>query len=810
MSTRKFNRNVLAVSVAAATCLGSFSAAFAESLRLDEIVVTASPGAKSKMDSSVSVSTVSAERIDNMVARDTTEIFRSIPGVRSESSAGESNTNLSIRGIPVASGGGKFMQLHEDGLPVMQFGDIIVGNADNYITYDSTVERIEAVKGSTAATMASNSPAGVINFVSKTGEEQGGSFTYNAGLDYDQDRIDFEYGLPVGDWAFHFGGFYRQGEGVRETGYDGNDGGQLKISVKRNFENGHIRVYAKVLDDQTTTYLPMPIRANGDDVNGFDALTGSNIPIELLRNQTGDGSTGARYSSIEDGSSVESTVVGGEIEFQLEDELTLRERFRVAKNSGKFFGSFSAGIFDAENFSSVHSSLSSADSLSYVSGPNAGVPLTTAQLANLNGNGLIQDIRSFDNDINSLDNFTNDLSLTKTFEMAEVTVGYYTAKQDVDINWYWQSYLADVSDDTRLLDAYSAGTKLTAGGAWAYGAPAWGFCCYRDTELSADIDAVYAAASFNVSDDLTINASVRYDEGEANGHYAFGENQAIDFNGDGVFSVAEQNAQVITQDAIASSTYKYDWDYVSWAVGFNYLLNDQMAVFANVSEGGRANADRLGDGGFISNGGVIKDSVENTVRQYEGGIKYEGEVYGVFATLFYVETDDVNSEGTNGTTNTARVREYEAQGLELEAIANIGDFSLFASMTYTDAEIVGSNDPSLVGNTPRRQADLVYSANASYALNQDLNFGVGMIGTTDSYAQDANDYKLDGYTYFNAFINYYLTPSLRATLSVNNLTDEVGITEAEENTPVTVNGVDYVRGRSIAGRTTNLSLKYTF
>ena len=39
---------------------------------------------------------------------------------------------MTVRGIPLATGGSKFMQIHEDGLPVQEFGDVNFGNADQY------------------------------------------------------------------------------------------------------------------------------------------------------------------------------------------------------------------------------------------------------------------------------------------------------------------------------------------------------------------------------------------------------------------------------------------------------------------------------------------------------------------------------------------------------------------------------------------------------------------------------------------------------------------------------------------------------
>ncbi|WP_366522293.1 hypothetical protein [uncultured Sphingomonas sp.] len=54
-------------------------------------------------------------------------MLRNLPGIRVEASGGEGNANISVRGLPVASGGAKFLQLQEDSLPVLEFGDIIFG-----------------------------------------------------------------------------------------------------------------------------------------------------------------------------------------------------------------------------------------------------------------------------------------------------------------------------------------------------------------------------------------------------------------------------------------------------------------------------------------------------------------------------------------------------------------------------------------------------------------------------------------------------------------------------------------------------------
>lgn len=198
---------------------------------LEKIIVTGVPQRRTVMASSVSVSSISAQQVSVATPRTTAEAFRLLPGVRSESTGGEGNANIAVRGLPVAAGGAKFLQLQEDGLPVLQFGDIAFGNADIFMRLDSTVQSIESIRGGSASTAASNSPGGIINFISKTGESESGSVATTFGLDYDEFRTDFEFGTYLSDSVrFHVGGFVRQGEGPRDTGYTGNKGGQIKAT----------------------------------------------------------------------------------------------------------------------------------------------------------------------------------------------------------------------------------------------------------------------------------------------------------------------------------------------------------------------------------------------------------------------------------------------------------------------------------------------------------------------------------------------------------------------------------------------------
>ncbi|PCI51009.1 MAG: TonB-dependent receptor [Alphaproteobacteria bacterium] len=785
----------------------------ADLLLMDEIVVTGTAGGTTKLHSSVSVSSIGTERISDFAPRSTAEIFRNIPGIRSESSGGEGNANIAVRGLPVASGGAKFLQLHEDGLPVMEFGDIAFGNADIFLRADYSIDRIEAIRGGSASTFASNSPGGVINFISKTGEESGGSIGATIGLDFNSTRVDFEYGTPINDTLrFHVAGFYRDGEGPRRAGFNGNSGGQIKANITKEFENGYVRLYFKHLNDHAIGILPMAVSVTGTDsdpnvgsVVGFDA--GSDTPHSVFFQKVLglDGDNNRRTTDISDGMRPVSTSVGAEFSFDLDEGLNITNKFRVTSNSGRFVSPFPAEIADAQT---IADSIGGAGStLSYANGPDGGSVIRNP--AGLNGNGLLMRTHLFNVEINDFGIFTNDLRLKKSFDMdgdttVNLVAGYYKSRQTIDMDWVWDTFLLEVKgDNAALIDVTDAsGNLVTDNGLVAFGVPFWGNCCTRSYDTTYDIDAPYASVSIE-TDKLNIDASIRYDTGDAFGTFA-GSVQSLNFdvNQDGVISVPEQSVSVL--DNANPSVVDYDWSYWSYSLGANYAFSDDLAAFARYSRGGRANADRLLFGRVNADGSVSEEDAVDFVEQIEVGVKYRTDNLGVFATFFYAKTEEQNFEATS---QKFFDKVFKSKGVELELVYQIEGFDFRGSVTYTDAEIDKDVlNAAVEGNTPRRQADLIYSFTPSYTYDR-FTVGANVIGTTSSFAQDSNQLVMPGYTQVNAFAYVEVVEGLRLSVNANNLFDVIGLTESEEGS-IPANGV--IRARSIAGRSITASLKYSF
>lgn len=776
-----------------------------DALGLDEVVVTGVANQKSKLESSVSISTMNSQSLSQVVANNTSEIFRSIPGIRSESSGGDGNTNITARGVPISSGGSKYLQLQEDGLPVMLFGDIAFATSDIFLRADQTIDRIEAIRGGSASTQSSNSPAGIINFVSKTGAVSGGGIATSVGLGYKNLRTDFSFGAPISDdLSFHVGGFFRQGDGVRSSGFSGNYGGQVKANLTKRFKSGYARIYYKYLNDRSIAYLPMPMQVTGTNENptwgsvaGYDALTGTMHSTSLMQTLRVGPDGAPQRANVSDGMHPVSQSVGAEFSFDLGEGWKIENRARMSFNSGRFVSPFPATLGTPGQVldSTVHSFRYADDGTAFGNG-NAG-------------NGLAMRIHMFDTELNNMNNFMNDFKLSKAVELTgaklNFTAGYFKANQNISMSWLWNTYFTDVNGSgSRLLNAYGSDNRLLSdNGLYAYGVPAWGNCCQRNYDTQYDVQAPYANVGVELDGGLSIDASLRWDFGHVTGAFAGSSQSTRDMNNDGTISYPERSVSGVNMASSTSVDYKYD--YASYSLGLNYKLNEKQAVFGRYSRGGSAKADRLLFSG-LNYRNSSKLNAKDMIDQAELGYKQKFRNGGLFVTGFYAATQEEG--GFEATTQKIIKNNYRAFGIELEGTYKIAGFDIRAGLTWTNAKITDAIDATVVDNTPRRQAAFIFNIMPTYTYKKFM-VGLSAIGTTSSYAQDNNKLVMPGYVLLNGFARYNVTSALSIELNGNNILNSIGVTEAEEGS-ITNNTTNYVRGRSIVGRSGNFVVRYSF
>ncbi|AAK24963.1 TonB-dependent receptor domain-containing protein [Caulobacter vibrioides] len=786
----------------------------------EEVFSTGVAKGRDRLDSATSTSALRERDIEVSGGRSLGDLLRNLPGIRTESSTGDGSSAYTIRGLPLASGGSKYMQLQEDGLPVLEFGDFFNGAVDIYIRADLNLAAVESIRGGSSSTFASNSPAGVINLISKTGDVKGGTVLLTTGLDYDTNRVDFSYGAPINDkWRFHVGGFYRVGEGPRKVGFDAFKGGQLKFNVTRQFENGYVRLSGKYLDDRSPHYLPGPIRITGtnDDpvfssFNTYDVRHDSMNAGNLGKLITLDADNKPVQMPLSQGMNALVKSIGLESQFEVQG-WTITQRGRYSDIEGGTLRNLVANIFSG---AAMPASLGGGTgTFSYATGPSAGQVITN--LGALNGNGLVVGSSLNRIESRSLNNFINDLRATRAFDVGKgeltVTGGVYKSIQDYTSDWLYSNHLQDVAADgnSSLINyTNAAGVPQTQNGYLGFNRSGPTAFFRRSYDVRYNITAPYGSLNYRIGK-MAIGGSLRYDGGRVRGDL-YGADlgggrigiRSVDFNGDGVISVAESKTAFTPFDSPAPVHYNYG--YVSYSVGVNYRVAEPFAVFARYSRGARAGADKLLFSTKVSttDGRLInKSDGYDIVKQFEAGFKYRAPNFTVNVTAFSADTEDTNVQAGAITTD----RTYKAYGVEAEGTYRHGPFSVRGGVTYTDAELVNDKlNAAVAGKVPRRQPDFIYQATPQLDLGQ-VTIGANIIGTTESWVQDNNLMKMPGYTLVGAFAQYRVTDKLQLMLNAENLFDKVAIIEI--TTPsVPANGIGL--GRAANGRTVSMSARMHF
>lgn len=729
----------------------------ADGLKLDAVVVTGASTAKSKMRSSVAISTIESEGVTAVTAASATDVLRAVPGIRAEASGGESNANVAVRGIPVSAGGARYIQFQEDGLPVLQFGDIAFATPDTWMRADAGFERVEVVRGGSAALLATGAPGGIINFIGKTGLEQGGSLQLTKGLDFDQTRVDFGYGGRLAPKTrFFIGGFYRVGDGGRQ-GADGTEnGGQIRANVTFELQGrSFVRFSLKHLDDHSPTFMPTPVRyVNGSiqQIPGLDPRRTAFYDAGWPLDNTLAANNSRATSNIRDGLAAKSNAFGAEMDLDAGGGFRLQDKFSWSKNSGRFIG-----IFPGDDVSAAPAGTTIA------TGADAGKAYTGNRFTAVVFNTQVDDVGLMANDLK----FSRDFELGGGARVSAVA-GLYTSVQHLGLTWNFNQY---------SLSAEEHGARVLQVPGVVNGAPGFGGCCSNTQDSKYTTTAPYLVLNLE-SGALSADIGVRHDGQKASGAYY------------------QSNAGV-AYDLGKPQVIDYDFGHTAYSVGGNYALNKDLSVFGRYSNGAAYNADRIT---FFNNPDLVNGKSPtipiNKVRQLEAGVKIRGGGMSLFATLFHARTDEVNVDVTT-TPIVAKANSYRSNGLELEASARLGIVSLVGGLTWTDASQAD-------GRAPKRQAKLVYQLTPTVNLSDALSFGVGIVGTTKS--QDDGPagpltITLPAYTVVNAFASYALTDRATVSLAANNLFNELAYTESNDG-----------RGaaRAYTGRTVKASLRYSF
>ena len=745
----------------------------------DEIIVTGVAKATTVFQSSASVSSLPSEEIQNLAPRSVNELFRAIPGVKSEDTGGDANANIKVRGLPIASGGSRYLSLQEDGFPTLLIGDVAFSTADSYLRVDNTIGSVQSIRGGSASTQAPNAAGGIVNMISRKPTERGGSIAGTFGIDYESYRVDAEYGDALDNGLYyHIGGFARTGEGVRDTVGSFEEGYQIKATVGKDFERGNIALHFKRLDDRVPTYLPLPavIRNDGSigALNGLDLGSGSTslglTDTALRLNDERDVDT--------EGFQAEMTSIGVEGRFDLTDRLTFAGKGRWADISGNFYSPFPAGL--------------------------AGT--------NPDGSSNINFVL-FNTSVPDVGNLFGDVSLTGDFDFVTVKAGLFYADQQSEQVWSFNDARATLSggryitDDPTNLFVNPLDRSFING--QSFGNPNFGNCCTVYWDFDIEQLAPYFSANIEFGD-LTIEGSFRRTMNDVSGRFIpFGTAiiGPFDVDGDGTIESNEQGAQRF--DNSATVTTDYEADHNNFSIGANYQINDTLAIFGNYSEGASLTAPDRSTGNLVVAGGVgtspSGDLFLNFVDQFEVGVRLRFDSGAL--NIVYFDAQVAEAAQFEASTQNVIQTEFDTNGVEIEGYFEFANgFGVRGNATFTQSDIVGPASNPDLGNRSRRQAPYNLNINPYYA-GEGYDLGLNIYSVGKAPVQNSNQFDLPSYTTVGAYVNFEVIDNIVVSLNANNLFDEVGFTEGEEGNPAIG---DFVRYRPINGRTISATVRLNF
>jgi len=289
-----------------------------------DIIVTGtamSSGMK-RLDAGFSITTVDAKTMQRITPLSTADVLKTVPGTYIESSGGVAGLRVGVRGFPM-TGGGQFSTVQLDGTTLFPPNTLSFIESFSLFRVDDTVERTEVLRGGPSPIFSNGQPGITMNFIQRTGQTgPKGSARVTVGAEglY---RFDGYLGGEIADgWFATVGGFYRKSDGVRNTGYPADDGGQISGTLTHVFDRGKATVWARRVKDSNVFFTGAPLLVDGNgnlSVYPYfdqrkDALNGEDT--RLVTFEVSPGTTpGTITEDYSDGRTIDLTQFGGSFDF---------------------------------------------------------------------------------------------------------------------------------------------------------------------------------------------------------------------------------------------------------------------------------------------------------------------------------------------------------------------------------------------------------------------------------------------------------------------------------------------------------------
>lgn len=763
---------------------------------------------RSLLDSAISVTHINSKVVKQKLHQPVANLLSTVPGFWIESSGGEVNNNVAPRGLRGGEGY-RFISLMEDGLPVVYDGVW----SDFFLRHDIMTERVETVRGGTSGILTTNGPAAMVNFINTQGQSDRSHLVLNTGLNNSYWRLD---GVAEGEskllsgWHYAVGGFVRESRGIRDPGYTGNMGGQVKANLSNTYDNSKTYFSFKYLNDKTSFYGPTPMKGAGkpEGVASVSATQGTllskdfadliykypegNIPVDITNGQQTEllslgvnydvdvsddfrFSNKMRYSSISNSMLTvmnlsDTTVINSQAL-----KTKLADQYQAPEDQFKIYQSANKQAIDDDSF----------------------VATLYPLYAQYQQNQLI-----------------NHLSVNIEADDFQLTVGHMLSINNYDqlpFDKWLGEILVKLENQPKLVDIELLTEQgeqivLTESGYTSFEGPA-----YIDGSGNSRSSSLYANLSYNPIRPLHIDFGVRR------------EYLKLD-------SIVESDQVQNLVESSLTSRYSSDYHYSkkqsfsesAWTFGVNYILNKHASVYLNVASAFEM-PKLLNYGNSIGWGDYV-EQVPSRIDYgepvnlffYEVGARFSNQNWQLAATLFSTKFDPLAFTVFKGTSNDQGEIFINTKTVGVELDLN------FDWHKYFNTKLVGvvqngkfygippeleesQYNSNQITRTPNVQMTLIQGARFD---DFDTELAISYVGSR--YSDVANNFKLPFYINVDLNANYQVNKQMSISLSVSNLLDDVGLTEGNPRAGVSQDASSIYFARSIFGRTANLSLQYQF
>lgn len=785
----------------------------------EDIIVTGSARQQRRFDVSYAVNGFDADAIRDLAPKNMAELLGTLPGIQIEGTGGEVQNITRVRGIPTDRG---YLYFQQDGLPLYhELDGFFFNQGDGMNRTDLMTQRVEVVRGGPAPIYAS-AAAAVANVITRTGTAtpQGeAQLTLGTTGLY---RLDAYQSGPIDESTFYaVGGFIRQNDGYRDSGFPADRGGQIRANLLHEFGNGSIKVSGQYTNDHNIFYLSIPTADPNDPSHSLNdyvdffngTLASDGLRDVNIRYRDGAGVVQNQRGDLANGRHMRFGNVGLDYEGDFGD-------WHVSAKGGYTEG--------RSHFDALYSTSNPVDAnkfaLGYLSAATtafgSGVASLGYALAGSNGqtvydpyadSGLVvsAQYRSIDTKFYS---GQGDLSLTRKFETGlgshDIRVGGYGALWGNRTFAAYQNYLLQVAGNPEVLDLVAYGADgavkgyVTDNGAIQI-APS-----LNSGEFDGQVIALYASDTWDVTDRLRIDLGLRHEWYSYNGFRRVTEVANL-----GDPTTLADNATRAFTGAIVSSSPKVG--ATNWTVGVNYDLTDNLGFY------GRASQLQVPANAMVTiNEGSSRAS--SKAKLFEAGLKLAfGRSY-LYLTGFYTKFDPLNASFSAYNPATGRsdqtvtfVGTAENKGVEADGALHVaGPFKIAGSVTMQDPKYLDFANTSGADAGAIEGAQIVRQPKVYGNIRPTLDFALGsdhlsVYGRYDyvsrRYVDVTNTTALPAYGYFGGGITYE-HEAWRLQIVGDNLTNAHGLTEGNTaGDTLTGQGTpEAVFGRPLFGRNVRL------